>query len=54
MADEAASVEAARAARGEVHQPEDRAAWEAGAKGVWESLAPVVGGLDAIEAIRAL
>ncbi|MCL4068036.1 TRAP transporter substrate-binding protein [Pseudomonas sp. GX19020] len=54
VADEAASVETARAAGGKVHQPEDRAAWEAGAKGVWESLAPVVGGLDAIEAIRAL
>lgn len=49
--DEAASMAKAAAAGGKVIQPEDRPAWEAGARGVWALLAPKVGGLDKIEAI---
>jgi hypothetical protein len=49
--DETASMAKAAAAGGKVIQPEDRPAWEAGARGVWALLAPKVGGLDKIEAI---
>jgi TRAP-type C4-dicarboxylate transport system substrate-binding protein len=49
--DETASMAKAVAAGGKVIQPEDRPAWEAGARGVWAMLAPKVGGLDKIEAI---
>lgn len=51
VADETASMAKAAAAGGKVVKPEDRAAWEAGAKGVWAALGPKVGGLDKIEAI---
>ncbi|HWK97370.1 MAG TPA: TRAP transporter substrate-binding protein [Pseudolabrys sp.] len=49
--DEAASMAKAAAAGGKTVKPEDRPAWEAGARGVWAALGPKVGGLDKIEAI---
>jgi tripartite ATP-independent transporter DctP family solute receptor len=49
--DETASMAKAAAAGGKTIAVEDRAAWEAGARGVWAALAPKVGGLDKIEAI---
>jgi TRAP-type C4-dicarboxylate transport system substrate-binding protein len=49
--DEIASMAKAAAAGGKTVAVEDRAAWEAGARGVWAALAPKVGGLDKIEAI---
>jgi len=49
--DETASMAKAAAAGGKVVQPADRAAWEAGARGVWAALGPKVGGIDKIEAI---
>jgi tripartite ATP-independent transporter DctP family solute receptor len=49
--DETASMEKAAAGGGKTVQPEDRAAWEAGARGVWAALGPKVGGVDKIEAI---
>ena len=49
--DETASMAKAAAAGGKVVQPEDRPAWEAGARGVWATLGPKVGGIDKIEAI---
>ena len=52
--DEVLSMKTAAEHGGQVVQPEDRAAWEAGAKGVWTDFAPIVGGNDKIETIRAL
>lgn len=49
--DETASMAKAAAAGGKTVQPEDRPAWEAGARGVWAALGPKVGGVDKIEAI---
>ena len=49
--DETASMAKAAAAGGKTIAVEDRPAWEAGARGVWATLAPKVGGLDKIEAI---
>jgi len=49
--DETVSMAKAAAAGGKVVQPEDRPAWEAGARGVWATLGPKVGGVDKIEAI---
>jgi len=49
--DEKVSMEKAAAAGGKVVAIADRAAWEKGARGVWTTLAPKVGGLDKIEAI---
>lgn len=49
--DETASMAKASAAGGKTVQPEDRPAWEAGARGVWAALGPKVGGVDKIEAI---
>jgi len=49
--DEKLSMEKAAAAGGKTVAIADRAAWEQGARGVWASLAPKVGGLDKIEAI---
>ncbi len=49
--DETAAMAKAAAAGGKIVQPEDRAAWEAGARGVWSALGPKVGGVDKIEAI---
>ncbi|MEF2074490.1 TRAP transporter substrate-binding protein [Consotaella sp. CSK11QG-6] len=50
--DEARSMELARKAGGEVVQPEDREAWVAGARKVWKTVAPDLGGLERIEAIH--
>jgi tripartite ATP-independent transporter DctP family solute receptor len=49
--DEKVSMGKAAAAGGKTVAVEDRAAWEAGARGVWSALAPKVGGIDKIEAI---
>ena len=49
--DETLSMGKAAAAGGKTIAMEDRPAWEAGARGVWATLAPKVGGLDKIEAI---
>lgn len=49
--DEKVSMQKAASAGGKTVAIEDRAAWENGARGVWASLAPKVGGLDKIEAI---
>jgi TRAP-type transport system periplasmic protein len=53
IADEEASIERAKREGGHVVQPDDRAAWEAGARKVWTSFAPKVGGISKIEAILA-
>ncbi len=50
VADEDASMARARAEGGKVIQPEERAAWEAGARKVWASFAPRLGGIERIEA----
>jgi tripartite ATP-independent transporter DctP family solute receptor len=50
VADEDASMARARAEGGKVVQPDDRAAWEAGARKVWASFAPRLGGIEKIEA----
>jgi TRAP-type C4-dicarboxylate transport system substrate-binding protein len=49
--DETTSMAKAAAAGGKVVEPEDRPAWEAGARRVWTALGPQVGGIDKIEAI---
>jgi tripartite ATP-independent transporter DctP family solute receptor len=54
VADEVASMQVAAANGGHVVPPEDRGAWEAGARGVWQEVADTVGGMDRIEAIRAV
>jgi tripartite ATP-independent transporter DctP family solute receptor len=51
VADEKVSMEQATAGGAKTLQPEDRPAWEAGARGVWATLAPKVGGIEKIEAI---
>lgn len=53
VADEEASMARAAAEGGKVAQAEDRPAWEAGARKVWTSFAPKLGGLPRIEAIAA-
>ncbi len=53
VADEAASMAKVAAEGGRTVQPEDRAAWQAGAQGVWTALAPRVGGQERIDALRA-
>jgi tripartite ATP-independent transporter DctP family solute receptor len=53
VADEATSMAKVAAEGGKVVQPADRAAWQAGAQGVWSSLAPRVGGQPRIDALRA-
>lgn len=53
VADEEASMAKAKAEGGKVVQPEDRPAWEAGARKVWASLAPKLGGIEKIEAVAA-
>ncbi len=50
VADEDASMARARAEGGKLIQPEERAAWEAGARKVWASFAPRLGGIEKIEA----
>jgi tripartite ATP-independent transporter DctP family solute receptor len=49
--DEIASMAKAAAGGGKTIEPEDRPAWEAGARRVWTALGPEVGGIDKIEAI---
>lgn len=51
--DEKASMQIAASAGGKTVAIEDRAAWERGARSVWATLAPKVGGLDKIEAIAS-
>jgi tripartite ATP-independent transporter DctP family solute receptor len=51
VADEEASMAKAKAEGGKLAQPEDRAGWEAGARKVWTSFAPKLGGIEKIEAI---
>ncbi|MCV9935574.1 TRAP transporter substrate-binding protein [Boseaceae bacterium BT-24-1] len=53
IADEDASMAKAKAEGGKVVQPEDRAGWEAGARKVWTSFAPKLGGIEKIEAIAS-
>jgi TRAP-type transport system periplasmic protein len=48
VADEEASIAKAAAEGAKVVQPEDRAAWESGARKVWTSFGPKVGGLEKI------
>ena len=52
--DEAASVAQAREHGGQVLQPEAIEEWRAGAKGVWQDFAGIVGGPDRIAAVQAL
>lgn len=54
VADEDASMAKAQAEGGKIVQPQDRQAWEAGARKVWSSFAPKLGGIEKIEAIAAL
>ncbi len=54
LADEATSMETAKAAGGQVIAPENRSAWAKGAEGVWTTLAPTVGGMEKIRALAAL
>lgn len=51
VADEEASMAKAASEGGKVVQPENRPAWEAGARKVWVSFAPKLGGIEKIEAI---
>jgi TRAP-type transport system periplasmic protein len=51
-ADERASMAKVAAEGARVIQPADRAAWADGARGVWSSLAPRVGGQGRIDALR--
>jgi len=53
VADEDASMAKAAAEGGKVVQPDDRPGWEAGARRVWASFAPALGGLERIEAIAS-
>ncbi len=53
VADEEASMAKAKAEGGKVVQPEDRPGWEAGARKVWASFAPKLGGIEKIEAVAA-
>ena len=51
IADEEASMARALKEGGSIVQPENREAWEAGARKVWTSFAPKVGGIEKIEEI---
>lgn len=51
VADEEASMRRVLAEGGKVFPAEERPAWEAGARKVWESFAPRLGGLARVEAI---
>src|SRR5690606_30442236 len=52
--DEAAAIITAKEHGAQVLQPEDYDQWQAGAKTVWDDFAPVVGGINRINAIKAL
>ena len=49
--DEAQSVALAKANGATFLEPEEMEAWRAGARGVWSDFAPVVGGMNTIEAV---
>ena len=49
--DEAQSVALAEANGATFLEPEEMVAWRAGARGVWSDFAPVVGGMEMIEAV---
>jgi tripartite ATP-independent transporter DctP family solute receptor len=49
--DEVASMSRAQAEGGRLFKPDNRAEWEAGARKVWASLAPKLGGIDKIDAV---
>lgn len=51
LADEEASMARARAEGGKVVSADDRPGWQDGARKVWESFAPQLGGMSGIEAI---
>ncbi len=51
--DERASIDAAVSAGATVVQAEDRPAWEAGGRVVWQRMADTVGGMERIERINA-
>jgi tripartite ATP-independent transporter DctP family solute receptor len=51
VADEEASMARARAEGGTVVQPQDRPAWEAGARKVWTAFAQRLGGIERIDAV---
>lgn len=51
--DETASMETARAAGATTVTPEDLPAWEAGARAVWKTFGPTLGGMATVEALRA-
>lgn len=51
VADEAASMAKAQSEGGKVVQPQERAGWEEGARKVWRSFAPKLGGIDKIESV---
>ncbi|MFP5077611.1 TRAP transporter substrate-binding protein [Rhizobium sp. YIM 134829] len=53
VADEARSVEEAKAHGGAVLKPENLAAWQQGAQGVWQDFAGIVGGPEKIKAVQA-
>lgn len=53
LADEAASMAQAARAGGTMVPAQDRPAWQEGARKVWASFAPQLGGMAAIEAIAA-
>lgn len=54
QADEAASMDIARAAGGQLIVPENRDSWAKGAEGVWATLAPTVGGMERIKTLASL
>jgi tripartite ATP-independent transporter DctP family solute receptor len=54
VADEQASMAQATAGGAQVIQPTDSEAWVAGARPVWETMAPTVGGMDRIKAIASM
>jgi tripartite ATP-independent transporter DctP family solute receptor len=51
VADEAVSMSKAAAEGGKTVPAEDRAGWQAGARKVWASFAPKLGGMERIEAV---
>jgi TRAP-type transport system periplasmic protein len=53
VSEEQRAMDEAQAAGATVIEPEDRLAWVVGARKVWTTLAPIVGGADRISAIRA-
>lgn len=52
--DETASMEQAKKGGAWIVQPQDRKAWETGARKVWQDYAPVVGGMERVEMIGAI